>query len=238
MTLPRVVMCSMWRNDCKRRLVDRVEHLLAKAETYPALRWLWVVGDSTDDTTQALAQLSVGYPVTIVDIGDTVTLGEDMASGHRRLSETGNEYFTWIDEDDKYALVHESDILSPHDVVNQLVDYARSGLCPVAAWPIINLGGQRLCYDIWALRKDGQRFGNYAPYHACYRADAPFEVDSFGTVFLFNARDAKWLRMQDRAVLDLCAQWKEHGYRLWVAPAIVVEQPVALWQYHRIAEVV
>lgn len=231
MTLPRVVMCSLWRNDCNRRIVDRVDHLLAKAESYPNMRYVWVVGDSRDDTTQALAELSYGYEVQIVDIGDTGIEGEDVPTRLRRLSETGNEWWNWID-DAEYVMIHESDILSPANVVNQLVAHAERGRCPIAGWPTIKLRGEQgvsYFYDTFCYRKDGVRFTNDVPYHSCYRYPEPFQVDSFGTMYLFHAEDVPLVRFHDRAVLDLCQQLHEQGRTLWVDPTLKVVQPYDLW---------
>lgn len=235
--LPRVVMCSMWKDDCNRRIVDRVEHLLAKAETYPALRFVWVVGDSTDDTTRALANLSMGYDnARIVDIGDTGIVGSGMATRLRRLSETGNEWWNWCDGGfDGYVMIHESDILSPPDVVNQLVAHAERGRCPIAGWPTIKLRGEQgvaYFYDTWAYRKDGVRFENDVPYHACYRYPEPFTVDSFGTMYMFHAEDVPLVRFENNAVLDLCRQLREQGRDLWVDPTLKVEQPRDLWTFY------
>src|SRR5690242_9713161 len=52
---PNVVIASMWRNDEDRHLNERVRNLLWK--TYPKLRWVWVVGDSSDGTEQALRHI-------------------------------------------------------------------------------------------------------------------------------------------------------------------------------------
>lgn len=231
MILPPVVCCSLWRNDVRRRLVDRVAHLLAKAETYPNLRWVWVVGDSRDDTTRALSDLCYGYPVRIVDIGDTGIEGDDHPSRLRRLGETANEWWNWIDDAD-YVIVHESDIVSPPDVVNRLVAHAEAGRCPIAGWPVLELQGQKLFYDTWAYRKDGVRFTNNPPYHACYRPDEPFEVDSFGTMYLFDAADVPLVRFEDGAVLDLCRQLREQGRTLWVDPELIISQPHDLWTFY------
>lgn len=234
--MPRVVMASMWRNDCARRLVDRVEHLLAKSESYPALRWVWVVGDSRDDTTQALAELSYGYKVQIVDIGDTGIEGEDAHSRLRRLSETANEYFNWCENAD-YILVHESDIASPGNIVNRLVAHAGQGRCPIAAWPMLEIApGRSIFYDTLCYRKDGQQFTHHPPYHADYVPDKPFTVDSFGSVFMFHAEDAPLLRMENRGVLDLCDQLRQQGRTLWVDPTLEVVQPYDLWQPHNTRE--
>lgn len=228
MTLPRVVMCSLWRNDEQKRLADRVAHLLSKAEVYPALSWVWVVGDSTDDTARTLAALSDGYPVTIVDVGDTGIPGEDVATRLRRLSATANEWWKWID-DAEYVLVHESDIVSPPDVVNRLVAHAGRGRCPIAGWPTLSLQGRKLFYDIFCYRKDGVRFTNDPPYHTCYQATEPFTVDSFGTMYLFHAEDVPLVRFENNAVLDLCRQLREQGRTLWVDPQLTIQQPHDLW---------
>lgn len=236
MTQPSVVLCSMFRNDVSRRLVDRAEHLLAKSELYPNLRWVWVVGDSTDGTTDALRELSVGYDVRVVDIGSTGIEGDDMENRLRRLSVTANHYLRHVGGAD-YVLLHESDVISPPDLVNLLVANAEQGRCPIAAWPTLTIRpGVTWCYDVWALRKDGQRFRNQAPYHPCYQADRPFIVDSAGTVLMFHAEDAGNVIMDKRAILDLCWHLRELGRDIWVDPTIVVEQPVDLWQFTQIAE--
>jgi hypothetical protein len=233
-TQPRVLMVSMWRNDERRQIVDRVEHLLSKAEAYPALGWRWIVGDSTDGTAETLRQLSAGYPVQVVDIGSTGIVGDDMDSRLRRLSLTGNHYLRNVG-DASYVLIHESDIVSPHNVVNLLVANAERGICPVAAWPVLELRpGYRVLYDVWALRKDGVRFKHTAPYHPAYRPDRPFMVDSAGTVLMFHAEDAGECIMAKRAILDLCWHLRELGRDIWVDPTIEVIQPYGLWEYHRI----
>lgn len=234
MTTPRVVLCSLWRNDTKRQIVDRVEHLLAKAEAYPNLRWLWAVGDSDDDTAGVLVGLATGYDVSI-RVADSEISGEDGASRLRRLSYTGNALFSNLRTGDDYLLIHESDIASPYDVVNRLVERAEGGRCPIAAWPTIRLNGRdSQMYDIWAYRKDGVRFSAHPPYHADYQADKPFTVDSFGTVWMMAAEDAPHIYMTNGAVLDACAQLRARGRTLWCDPQIVVEQPVGLWAWHNV----
>lgn len=220
----------MWRTDAARRLPDRVEHLLAKLEDYPNLRYVWAVGDSADDSEQALRDLSTGYPVTVIR-RDTGIKGDGPGPRLRRLSLTGNVYFEAVQPTDDYLLIHESDIISPPDLVNRMVGVAQEGYCPLAGWPVLELApGKWVFYDIFCYRRVGRRFRNEPPYHACYRHDRPFEVDSFGTVFLMAATDAPRIRMETQAVLDICEQLRGMGRTLWVDPRIVVEQPHELWE--------
>lgn len=230
MSLPSVVMCSMWRMDADRQLVDRVEHLLAKQECYPNLRYVWVVGDSTDGTTQALGELTTGYDnVRIVDIGCTGIEGEDAPSRLRRLSLTANHYFKYVDGAD-YVLIHESDIQSPPDLVNLLVAHAEQGRCPIVPWPTLEIRpGVRWFYDTFCFRKDGVHFTNTPPYHQCYKPDKVFTVDSAGTVMLFHGEDASEVIMSKGAFLDICWHLRELGRTIYVDPAIEVQQPYSLW---------
>lgn len=226
---PNVVMCSMWRDDATRRLTQRAAHLLSKAEDYPNLRWVWVVGDSRDDTVHRLADLTVGRDVTIVEM-ETGILGEDTPARLRRLSQTANVYLDYLTAEDDYILIHESDIISPADVVNRLVAHADAGRCPVAGWPVLDIRrGRRVFYDTWAYRQGGRQFTNAAPYHPAYVPDAPFVVDSAGTMLLFAAADAPHVRMEAGGFLDICAGLRAQGRSIWVDPQLIIEQPHALW---------
>lgn len=239
MTLPKVLMCSMWKDDQERQIVDRVEHLLAKCESYPNLAYLWVVGDSADGTAQTLRDLTVGYDnVTILDIGCTGIEGDDPASRLRRLSVTGNHYLMPQNVGDAdYILVCESDIQSPYNLVNLLVAHALAGRCPIAAWPTLEIRpGERIFYDTFCYRKDGVRFGHHSPYHPCYKPDRPFTVDSAGTVLMFCAEDAPEVVMSSRAILDLCSHLREMGLSIWVDPTLEVVQPHSLWNYVHITK--
>jgi hypothetical protein len=233
--LPRVLMVSMWRNDAGRGIEQRAHHLLAKAVHYPNLAWRWIVGDSVDGTAETLRQLSAGYPVQIVDIGDTGVEGDDHAANLRRLSLTGNHYFSGAAAFD-YLLIHESDIVSPPNLVNLLVAHAEQGRCPIAAWPTLEIKpGVKVFYDIFCYRKDGQMFSNHPPYHPAYRSDRPFVVDSAGTVLMFHAEDAGEVIMAKQALLDLCWHLRELGRDIWVDPTLEVVQPRSLWTPARIA---
>lgn len=226
---PRVVMASLWRNDAARLLTDRVAHLLGKS--YPNLRWLWLVGDSVDDTlTQLQAEAARQAGVT-VERYDTGIVGNDMATRLRRLSAMANALLVRVRMDDEYVLIHESDLVSPVDVVERLVDHARAGRSCVAGWPVIRLNGRELFYDIFLYRRDGVHFTNTAPYHACYRPDEPFEVDSFGSVYMFPADVVREgiVGLQEAAV-GICAHVRRQGLSLWVDPTLRVEQPVSLWE--------
>ena len=237
-TYPQVMQLSLWRNDSNRDLEFRARHLLSKS--YPALRWVWVVGDSDDDTYQRLlAIINEIRPWRHVDLirHTTDIPGDDPPQRRKRLSASANFGLSLLSAEDDYFLMHESDLRSPVDVAERFLDHAAAGRCPVAGWPILPVNAtQAVFYDIWAYRKDGVMFTNFPPYHVCYNAAAPFEVDSFGSCWLADAADMRQagIRFAELAVLDICAQLREMGRRLWVDPKLTIVQPAALWECHPI----
>jgi hypothetical protein len=153
----------------------------------------------------------------------------------RRLSETCQVWFQALRGDEYTVIVHESDLVSPPDVVMRLVRLGVGGAdvpwCGVAGWPMIHLHGQDQFYDVWAYRAGGVQFGAYPPYHQVYRPDAPFEVDSFGSVYLLPGQAVRnGVPGLETAVLGICAHVRSLGYSLWVDPTLRIEQPTDLWE--------
>jgi hypothetical protein len=233
-TFPKVAMLSLWRNDSARDLEFRARHLLSKS--YPALRWIWVVGDSDDDTYQRLLAIcNAVAPWRHIDLlrHTTGIAGDDPPARRRRLGASANFGLSLLRPEDDYFLMHESDLRSPLNLVEVCLGHAQAGRCPIAGWPILPINGnQAIFYDIWAYRKDGVMFTNAPPYSACYDPDRPFEVDSFGSCWLADAADMREARFGELAVLDVCAQLRARGRRLWVDPRLTIIQPPALWEPH------
>lgn len=224
----KVVMISFWKNDADRFIEERARHLLAK--TYPNLRWMWSVGDCVDDTLDRLRFLAEGADVQFVDSTTNIP-GSAMNVRYLRLSKMATMTFRHIRDDDELALVHESDIESPPDVIEQLL---QSGKIPIAGWPIIKLGGHTLFYDTWAYHRYGQCFSNKAPYHFCYldRDDDVFEVDGFGTVYMMPAQSIRNMEIREEAVREICENLKSAGMSLWCDSRVIVQQPRRTVEFH------
>ncbi len=226
--MSRVCIMSLFRNDENRQLEARVQHLTAKAEhTDHEVSFLWCVGDSTDATYQGLLPHTLTLApqqVRIVQAESGVGPGEDMPTRRRRFSSNANALFAVIPEDADYVLLHESDIQSPDNIVDRLFN----NFLPCAAWPVLELNGQDQFYDTWAFRQvDGERFPSWAK--APHAGDVPFEVGSFGTVWMAPAPLVRDRVISELCVVDLCRQWSAEGHQLWCDPRIVVRQPAALW---------
>lgn len=230
-----VAILSLWRNDAERMLDFRISHLLSKQSSLAALRWVWVVGDSTDGTEDVLRQRAAqsGLDVTVIR-HDTNLVGEVYGPSPNpqarmlRGCATFNAALDAVNAGDTYAMLHESDLHSPIDLVDQFVG---SGLCPVAGWPILPIEVPPLFYDTWGYRGlDGERFSNYPPYHRDYRNDKPFIVGSVGSCFMMSAADVRsGVRCSLMGVVEICEQLRGLGRSISVLPNVVIVQPVNLW---------
>lgn len=242
--VPQVVMLSLWRNDSSRNFTDRVSHLLSKS--YPRLRWVWVVGDSRDLTETLLRDVAKGHnghrSIKVIR-ADTGIEGDEPEARLRRLSLTANAGLEAIRPEDDYVLIHESDLISPVDLVERFLE---SGKSPIAGWPVLS----DVFYDIWAYRgTDGVKFTGLPPYHEAYKPDAVFEVASVGSCWMFRAEDALpsassgqapsapfgsgGVRCEKWGAVELCRKLKRLGRRIWVDPTIRIEQPMGLFVARR-----
>jgi hypothetical protein len=181
-------------------------------------RWVWVVGDSTDETEAILrAAADTDKRITLVR-HDTNIEGTDPKTRVRRISQTYSAGFDCVDPEDDYWCLHESDLQSPTDLIGQ---FLASGLCPVAGWVKLD----EMFYDTWAYRKNGRMFSNYEP-----RPSEPFQVDSFGSCAMWQAEDLRaGLRVEAMDFVEISEKLRARGRTLWVDPRITIVQPRELW---------
>ena len=215
---PNVVMVSIWKDDTQRRLEERVEHLLAKS--YPKLRFVWVVGDSSDGTEDYLRSVAAQDKRATVLRHDTNIAGDDPDTRLERMSLTINAGFQTFRKTDKYAVIHESDLVSPVDVVEQFIATGKE-----VVGGFVWLGN--IFYDTYAYRKNGRRFDNHAPFHPEFDMNSLNELDCIGSCWMFPT--AAKISCLKYGVIELCGQLKEKDYSIWCDPRIRIEQPVDLW---------
>jgi hypothetical protein len=225
----RTALLSIWRNDGARQLEARAAALLAK--TGPDLGWLWVVGDSADDTEVRLRALAVPWPVRVLRADSGIT-SDEPAARLARMSYAGDGGLAVLaklvgPDAPERVVMHESDLESPVDVVAQLDGDA---LTAVAGWPTLTLPTGTVFYDLWAYVADGTHFTPDPPYHARYRPDARFPVDSAGSVLSFPAwvlRDGA--REGGYGLRGLCQAMRQRGVGVLVDPRVPIIQPATLW---------
>lgn len=227
--MTNTVLMSLWRNDVARNLSARIEHLLAKTGVS---RWVWIVGNSDDRTESVLRNVAAGNPLVDVVRYDSRSTGDSPDARMIRLSESANAGFDrWRIVDEQWCC-HESDLISPVDVVTRLFHTGHIRTQPehsgfaVAGW--VTLGDR--FYDTYAYRKNGVKFINDPPFHADITLDKPFTVDSAGSVLLFPAEVLrKGVRMTVGGLPEFCDKLRALDYTIWVDPKIQIQQPINLW---------
>ena len=226
-----IQVLSLWRNDATSHLIKRANHLLHKTADQ-GVSWLWGVGDCTDQTAELLeahaARLVGEGRVRVVNV-DTGIVGEDPETRRRRGSASASQLFHQLDPLAEYAMLHESDLVSPDNVADLLL--AAGDGAPMAGWPVIQLNGRFQFYDTWAYRDmTGQPFSPHPPYSPQYTEAGPFRLRSFGSVWVVPAAILRDRTITELAVLELCGQWTAEGHALWCDPRVSVVQPVELWE--------
>lgn len=226
-----VTIMSLWRNDASRQLESRAAHLLSKVSVH-GLNWLWVVGDSTDDTEKLLrdiakqARKDSGKDIRIIVANNPDVVGEDTDTRRIRSSRTATAGFARIPQNADFLLLHESDLVSPPDVIDRLLGAGQGRPC--AGWPIITLPGAAgpQFYDTWA----------YCDTRGLYftaqqtRPSAPFRVNGFGSVWIAPASLVRGHEMRTLAIRDLCGQWRAEEVPMFCDPNTEIVQPVGLWE--------
>lgn len=231
-----IALVSLWRNDADRNLEERAYHLMEKTSRSHAITLVWGVGDSADDTAAKLreyAQKMFGehwyLRVRIVDIG-TGIMGEDLDSRRRRLGESATILFSKLPNTQDlfgpytHVVLHESDLLTDHYVVDHLFNAAEGAPC--AGWPVIDIGNGKQFYDIWAYRHLNGRY--FTPDEQAPRS--LIRVLSFGSVWIAPIDMVAGRTLDQSCIKGLCAQWTQEGHHLYCDPSIVVVQPRGLWE--------
>lgn len=187
-------------------------------------------GDSTDGTAQALAigARQRGLPIDVRPCGHggPVYGSTEHPARLDALTGVGNAILEGVRPDDDVLVYIESDLVWDSDTVGCLIDMAaerRGGFDVVAPMVWAQPG---VFYDIFAYRKDGQRFGPFAPYHPGLAAEGVTEVDSAGSCLVMRGSIAREVRLpRGRVLVGWCEEARALGYRVGVARGLGVQHP-------------
>jgi len=230
---------SMFRGDAGKHLVRRVSHLLAKRGVD---RWIFMVRPEMD-MTAAMLQTYEGAKVNVIQ--EWWPAVEDRMIRLSVAADVALSAATYAGAD--RILWHESDLISPPDVVALL---ARTEGTIVGGWPVLpgnetpaelmlHTGAVRLdtekFYDTWGYRAGGDRFTNEPPFFPVdgLPRDRPFQLESVGSVALIDASAIRrGARFSPGAFVNLCGTARAGGGTVWCDPRVKIVQPLELWVFH------
>jgi hypothetical protein len=216
----KTIGISAWMGDVGKHFFRRTQHLIDKTGVSA---WIWIVRGTADCTTKALGFVQDNSPVPILVIEEPWQKPEDRILACSIVGDVAIN--AAVMRGAERVLIHESDLISPDDIVPRLAAVLDAGerRAVAAGWPClasvgmdesldlysgamrlgkhlqIEVGGKPatlpLFYDTWGYRHEGQRFASVPPYSPCYRPDEPFRLDTVGSVALI---DASYLRLGAR----------------------------------------
>lgn len=222
--LRNVTICSPLRDAS-----GQIDHFLAQlsALDWPPdqLRFVWVEGDSSDDTYAQLAMRR--------DADERITLLKCDCHQPRygsvvdatRFRVLATVFNTALDAVDlawsDYVLFLPCDIEYGTDLLQRLIACQLDVLAPFS----YQCGH---FYDIWAFRQNGRNFGQFTELQSFYHfGDVPVALDSVGgTVLLSKAVLGTRCRYTvDEVDVGLCKMAKAAGFTVYGHPGVKVYHP-------------
>jgi GT2 family glycosyltransferase len=188
-----------------------------------------VEGDSTDDTVRVIQDEAdfIGVPATVVSCAHNGPVFGSTEQPERMvaLSKVGNAIFDSVLETDDILVYVESDLVWDASTIMGLIwmaDTQEQGFDIFA--PMVFAGDA--FYDVWGFRKDGVRFGPFAPYHSDYNPRGFTEVDSVGSCLVMRTGVARRVRIPDgQALVGWCNEARRLGYKIAVHGPSVIRHP-------------
>jgi hypothetical protein len=225
-----IAVGSAFRNSQGRmlRYFEQLTALIQHAGPLNHVRLIAAVGDCTDDTRGEVERRSVNAGVSLqfvkCDHGQRVFASTEEQDRLDALTIVGNAILGGVDETDDVLVYVESDLIwNPH-TIGTLIDvaYERRDNFDIVA-PMVM--ADKYFYDIFAFRKDGERFGPFFPYHGGLQVQGITEIDSAGSCLVMRAEIARKVRMPPGGVLiGFCNEARAAGYRVGVISNLTVNQ--------------
>lgn len=189
------------------------------------LRLILVEGDSTDRTWDKLHSLSAGFDAMIIKRNHNGLPYKSVDNPRRwtQVSYASNGVLEAVaDEDDIFIWV-ESDLIWDAGLMCDLIRHVERGTAAVSP---LCIGPDKLFYDTWGFRKDGQRFQKQEPYHPAVNGEMT-EIDSAGSCIVMRGDIAASCRFDppELGIVGFCGRIREAGNKMYVDPILWVNHP-------------
>lgn len=238
MTLPKVSIWSLFRDDAGENITRYRYQVLSLDYPKDLLRFYFVEGDSRDNTLDELnAWAANDERITVVkhDTG----VGRMRHTPHpdriKCLAETGNAAIDALAADKwgDWAMLVESDLQYKPDIIRRLLKSRPADAAIISPYIWIRNPADILqFYDIWAFRTlDGKMFpAQTPPYYEARFPEHVFEVEAVGSLVLMDAGPLyDGVRYTtDRAIRGICEQYRARGLKVYADPTTHILHPFIL----------
>lgn len=222
-----IAVGSAFRNSANRIPVYLRQVGLLQTHVGPEhnVRVIAVEGDSTDSTKDVLLSSPDWVHYHECSHGGPIYGSTEDPARMRALSSVGNTILAGVTQTDDVLVYVESDLIWDAHTIGSLVDIAFEGRdnTDIVA-PLIMAGD--LFYDIWAFRRDGNRFSPFWPHFPGLYDTVSLPVDSAGSCLVMRAEVARQCRIRDdNALVGFCDDATSKGFNIRVDHRWVVRHP-------------
>jgi GT2 family glycosyltransferase len=196
------------------------------------VRVIAVEGDSKDDTwgdlERTAARLQIPLELIKCDHGKPNYGSSELPDRLEGCQMVMHCVYDHVKPDDEIVVFVETDLIWDPHTIGTLVDVIDRRETDVVA-PFVMVGPN--FYDIWAYRKDGERFGPFPPYHKDLKPTGMTDVDSVGSCVICHGEVARTCRVAPDAPWDrsclvgFCDTARSKGYRVSVMPEWKIRHP-------------
>lgn len=174
-------------------------------------------GDSIDGTGEMLhEEATFRMDALLIDVshGGKAYGSIEHPERFRQLAYVGNRLLDNVPPDADVIGVVESDLIWDAQSILQLLDDLEHVPCVSG----MIMDGPNSYYDVFAARRNGQRFTKTPPYHPDITPDSDLlEVDSAGSVLFMDAELARKARfIGGEAIVSFCQDIRKHGGTIWI----------------------
>jgi len=221
-----VTLCSAFRNATPFlanyfNQVNALDYELHKRND--RLQFVWGEGDSTDGTLKMLEGAKFRFRATVVDCThDGEAFGSiEHPTRFQQLAHVGNCIWQAIPADADAVVYIESDLLWQPATIIGLLDalIAYPAVCPMVMDSLLSF------YDVWAYRRNGQRFTKHPPYHPDIDGDRMLKLDSAGSCMAIRGQLAQRLSFPADCFVGFCRELYRLGGELYLDPSLTVFHP-------------
>ena len=228
----RIAIGSAWRSSESnvKRYFDQVFKLAGLLEQEDhELRVIAVEGDSIDGTLIALNRAATErlLPLTIVKFDQHTPRWGSTEQPERMaaLSEVANQFFNAIQEADDVVVYVESDLIWEPATIIKAINIVAENDDAVDILGVMPFAGA-MFYDVWAFRKNGERFHGLYPYHKEFNPEGLTEIDSAGSCLVMTGDVARQVRVRNgNAFVGWCEEARSYGYKIATHGQLSIRHP-------------
>lgn len=225
-----IVLGSAFRDSAGRqvhRWVEQVSllhhHLESRGDAFRAIA---VEGDSVDNTRDQLMRGALAHQFDLdlrtCNVGGRRYFSTEEPERMVVLSKVCAAIMDGVASSDDVLVYVESDLIWTPRTITHLIDVVAQDRCDILS-PLVFAGHN--FYDVWAYRKDGDRFAPFPPYHARLKPVGLTEVDSVGSCLVMKGGVARTVRAEREHWIEWCLNARKADYRICVDAEARIEHP-------------